>query len=57
MDARNVISKEEQGALVARMEDAGFYGILETHFEAGRIVRLRRQETILKKDMARVLKK
>jgi len=40
--------------LVARLRKGRYYGIAELHFQEGRIVRIKKQETLLPKDLNRL---
>ena len=51
MDRNAGIAEEKHQRLVTKLKQAQFFGILETHFEEGRIVRIKRHETILEKDL------
>ncbi len=51
MDRSAGIAEEKHQRLVTSLKQARFFGILETHFEDGRIVRIKRHETLLEKDL------
>ena len=51
MDRNAGIAEEKHQRLVTSLKQAQFFGILETHFEEGRIVRIKRHETLLEKDL------
>ena len=51
MDRNAEIAEEKHQRLVTSLKRAQFFGILETHFEEGRIVRIKRHETLLDKDL------
>ena len=53
--SKNIIEREKHEEIVSKLESNDFYGILETHFEGGRIVRMKKNETILKKDLEKHL--
>lgn len=50
-DTISVITRQEHNEIVDQLEEKGYFGVLETHFEAGRIVRLKKHETLVKKDL------
>jgi phospholipid N-methyltransferase len=53
--SKNIIEREKHEEIVSSLESDDFYGILETHFEGGQIVRMKKSETILKKDLEKHL--
>ena len=56
MNHKADVSEEKHQRLVAKLKADCFYGILETHFEAGNITRIKRQETLLDKDIDRLMR-
>jgi len=41
--------------LVLSYQNGRFYGILHLHFEAGRLVRVRKEESVESKDLSRLI--
>ncbi|MBI4395881.1 MAG: hypothetical protein HY548_02215 [Elusimicrobia bacterium] len=52
---RSPIPRDNHERFIARLEADRYYGVVETHFEAGRIVRTKTHTTLLLDDVNRVL--
>ena len=47
MDMKPTVSDEAMSAFLSRLKSERFFGTLEVVFESGRIVRLKKHETLL----------
>ena len=56
MELKNAMPHEKHKRLMDRLEADRFYGVLETHFESGKIVRVKKHETLLEEDVDRLTK-
>ena len=56
MDAKSEVSDALFHALVTKLQGDRFFGTVETHFENGRIVRIKKHETMLEDDVKRLVK-
>jgi len=55
MTDKSNVSEEKHQKLVAKLKADKFHGVLETHFVEGNIVRVKRQEVLLDKDLDRLM--
>jgi len=55
MDNKSNVTEEKHHKLVAKLKAEKFHGVLETHFIAGNIVRVKKQEVLLEKDLDRLM--
>jgi len=55
MESKAAVADEAFSAFLAKMKAEEFYGIVETHFEHGRIVRVKRHETLLDEDVKKII--
>ena len=51
MDVKPTVSDEVMGAFMARLTRDRFFGTVEVVFESGRIVRLKKHETLLEENV------
>lgn len=51
MDVKPTVSDEAMSAFFARLKSQRFYGTVEVVFESGRIVRLKKHETLLEENV------
>jgi hypothetical protein len=55
MEQKAAVADDDFSALLAKLKSEEFYGIVETHFERGRIVRVKRHETLLDEDVKKII--
>ncbi len=55
MDSKAVVSDENFDAFIAKMKAEEYFGVVEAHFEKGQIVRVKRHETLLDRDIKNLI--
>lgn len=51
MESKSAVADETFNAFLATLRSEEFFGIVETHFENGRIVRIKKHQTLLPDDI------
>ncbi len=55
MDAGTTIPRDLHEQLFAQLEGRKFFGVIESHIENGKIVRLKSRQTFLKQDVKELI--
>ncbi len=55
MDAKSAVTDAVYQAFCRKLKDEKFFGVVETHFENGHIIRIKRHETLVEEGVKKLI--